>query len=255
MKFKDSEVSVIIPVYNGETFLLEALESIKRQTYQPLEIIIVDDGSTDDTAKVAKTFQGNVIYSYQVNHGPAAARNKGLRMAQGDVIAFLDADDLWSENKLEVQLLQLENDSAVEIVLGHTKRMWAKPGTHNYDRFTEPELALKLDSCLVRRSVFDKVGHFDESLRCCEDWDWFLRARELGVSFVTHAEVMAYYRRHDRNLTLQKEINDKYFAIVIKRSLERRRKQKRDLVNLSLPKLSSFIQDSAYKLGKNIDSK
>ncbi len=232
-------VSVIMPVYNGETFLAEAVESIQQQAYQPLEIIIVDDGSTDGTAQIAANFKGDVRCVYQPNSGQAVARNRGLRMVRGDIIGFLDADDLWAENKLEVQLPHVTSDLSVEIVLGHINRIWAARGTSNYDQFTEPELALSLGSGLFRKSVFDKVGYFDPTLRRCEDWDWFMRARELGVSIVTHKEVVAYYRRHENNMTLEKEIGNKYFAMVLKRSIERRRLQHKG-VAMSLPKLSDF---------------
>src|SRR5712692_8045370 len=121
MKSDPFFVSVIVPVYNGEAFLAEAVDSIQRQAYQPLETIIVDDGSTDGTAGIAARFKDNVRYVYQSNNGPPAARNKGLKMARGNVIGFLDADDLWSENKLELQLAYLAEDSSVEIVLGHTQ--------------------------------------------------------------------------------------------------------------------------------------
>ncbi len=95
MTNNDFFVSVIIPVYNGDAYLLDAVDSIQRQHYKPLEIIIIDDGSTDSTAEIAADLRGDVRYVYQPNSGPSAARNKGLRMARGEVIGFLDVDDLW----------------------------------------------------------------------------------------------------------------------------------------------------------------
>lgn len=116
-------VSVIIPVYNGEAFLAEAVESIQRQNCHSLEIIIVDDGSTDSTGSVVASLQADVRYVYQPNNsGPAAARNRGLQMAQGNVIGFLDADDdLWPDNKLAVQLACLAAQPRTEIVLGYVQ--------------------------------------------------------------------------------------------------------------------------------------
>jgi len=247
-------VSVIIPVYNGERFLAEAIESVLAQTYRPVEVIVVDDGSTDGSAKIAAKFKDNVHYVYQPNSGPAAARNRGLKMVHGGIIGFIDADDLWTEDKLQVQLPHLAGDPSVEIVLGHIKRMWAAEGTRDYNQFTEPELALSLESCLFRKTVFDKVGYFDPTLCRCEDWDWFMRARELGVSIVTHEEVTAYYRRHEHNLTLQKELGDKYFAIVLKKSLERRRQQNNG-VAASLPKISDFGKELGEKPDNRAKSK
>lgn len=232
-------VSVIVPVYNGEAFLSEAIRSIQKQNYEELEIIIVDDGSTDDTAQIVANLGSNTRYVYQSNSGAAVARNTGLKMAQGSIIGFLDADDLWTENKLDIQLQHLVENPSVEIVLGYAKRMWAERGTSNYDQFTEPELLLSLGSSLVRKTVFKKVGHFDPTLRFCDDWDWFMRARELSVSIITHKEVVLYYRRHENNLTLQRELNDKAFAIILKKSLERRRAQHKGPAK-SLQKISNI---------------
>src|SRR5919112_2696990 len=95
-------VSVIVPVYNGERYLAAALQSIFEQDYRPFEVIVVDDGSVDDTAKIARSFQ-QIHYIYQSNQGAAAARNAGVATAQGELIAFLDADDVWVPNKLSVQ--------------------------------------------------------------------------------------------------------------------------------------------------------
>ena len=97
-------LSVIMPVYNGAEFLAEAVASIVAQAYQPLEIIVVDDGSTDETATIVQSLGGEIRYLYQFNQGPAAARNAGLALAQGDLIAFLDVDDLWPADKLAQQM-------------------------------------------------------------------------------------------------------------------------------------------------------
>ena len=118
MKSSRPMVTVIIPVYNGEEYLAEDIESVLGQTYHPLEIIVVDDGSTDDTATVASRFKELVRYIYQPNSGPAAARNRGLKMARGEVIGFVDADDLWVENKLDLQLGLLADNPSVQIVIG-----------------------------------------------------------------------------------------------------------------------------------------
>jgi len=107
-------ISVIIPTYNSAKYLPEAIESIFNQNYERLEIIIVDDGSTDNTTEILVPYQDRVIYHYKENGGPASARNFGLEMAQGEIIGFLDADDIWPSNKLSLQLSHLEGDSEVE---------------------------------------------------------------------------------------------------------------------------------------------
>ena len=116
-------VSVILPVYNGERYLGEAIESILTQDYRPIEVIVVNDGSTDNTETIAKQYDNDIIYVLQENSGPAAARNKGLRMASGGIIGFLDYDDLWSDNKLSLQLARLADDPSVEIVVGLSQPM------------------------------------------------------------------------------------------------------------------------------------
>lgn len=246
MKCDSFFLSVIIPVYNGERFLAEAVESIQRQAHQPLEIIIVDDGSTDNTATIAASLDGHIRYAFQNNSGPPAARNKGLQMARGNVISFLDADDLWSENKLEVQLGRLAVAPTVEIVLGRTQLMKLtelRDGTPKFEPWSEPVLAMSLGCAIVRRSAFHKVGLFDETLRHAEDWDWFMRARELGVSMQIHQEVMQLYRRHDRNITNQVELDNQHTIRMLKKSLDRRRQHNSGLAR-SLSKLSVFEEES-----------
>ncbi|MBD3561475.1 glycosyltransferase family 2 protein, partial [Planktothrix sp. FACHB-1355] len=116
-------VSAIIPVYNGEKYLAEAIKNVKNQDYQPLEIIVIDDGSTDRTPEVAAAFKDSIRYVSQPNSGPAAARNHGIRIANGDVIAFLDVDDLWSDDKLKLQANYLANNPSVGIVQGLIQQM------------------------------------------------------------------------------------------------------------------------------------
>jgi glycosyltransferase involved in cell wall biosynthesis len=239
-------VSAIIPVYNGEAFLAEAVETIRRQNYHPLEIIIVDDGSTDNTETIARGFDNEVIYVRQENRGPGAARNRGLGMASGNVIAFLDVDDLWSRDKLKIQLPLLK-DSFVDIVLGYTQIMMLAgiiEGRHTFGGWSDPLLAMNLSCALFKRSVFDKVGLFDETQIYCDDWDWFMRARERNVRMLMHKEVTYYYRRHGSNMTNQPKLGNHYFIRMLKKSLDRRR-QDNDSQAVSMPNLSSFGEGTA----------
>jgi glycosyltransferase involved in cell wall biosynthesis len=233
-------VSAIIPVYNGAAFLAEAIESILKQAYAPLDLIVVDDGSTDATAEIAAGFGPAVRYFYQPNAGPPAARNRGLKAATGDMVAFLDADDLWSKDKLAVQLARLAADPAAQIAVG--RRQMIRParaidGGPAFEEFAEPLVDLNLGSALFRKAVFEKVGRFDETLKHCDDWDWFMRARELGVPMSIGDEIALFYRRHDRNITNQKDIGDYYLARMLKKSLDRRRARGNGAAN-SLPLLS-----------------
>jgi glycosyltransferase involved in cell wall biosynthesis len=233
-------VSIIVPVYNGERYLGEAIENIVSQAYRPIEIIVVDDGSTDATKTVAKRYENKIMYVYQNNRGPAAARNRGLRMASGDIMGFLDADDLWSENKLVLQLARLADDPALEIVLGISQPMRLRQGAggvSKFEKWYDPFCALLVGAGVFRKSVFDKVGFFDEALYYGEDTDWFMRAREIGVSMIILPEVTLFYRRHELNMTLDSATTDRYFIKALKKSLDRRRQAGAGLV-APFPKLS-----------------
>jgi len=216
-------LSVILPVYNGARFLRAAVESIRRQRYEPLETIVVDDGSTDETREVATSFASEVSYVHQANAGPAAARNTGLHRALGTLIGFLDADDVWTDEKLALQVPRLLAEPSVDGVLGYTRVVYAaQDGGPGPPTSPPPGPVLVLGAALFRRSVFERVGAFDESLRMGEDVDWFLRAKERGLSLRLHPEVVHLYRRHDRNLTSREDL-DRAMATMLKRSLDRRR--------------------------------
>jgi len=220
-------VSVILPVYNGEAYLAEAVESVLRQAYRPLEIIIVDDGSIDGTAGVAASFSKNIRYVYQPNAGPSAARNRGLKMAGGDLIGFLDADDLWTEDALDTQLRYLADDPTVQVVVGYThqiRKTNTSSSVSTYEVFSEAWPALSLGSTIIRKNAFKKIGCFDQTMKFCEDVDWLMRAKETDLPMVIHKNVIQFYRRHDHNLTSQKELGKKYFVTALKMSLDRRRR-------------------------------
>jgi glycosyltransferase involved in cell wall biosynthesis len=180
-------VSVVIPVFNGERFLREAVQSVLDQKYSPVEIIVVDDGSTDGSATVARSLE-TVRYLYQTNQGPAAARNRGIEQAKGSLIAFADADDLWPSGKLDRQLPYLISDPEIDIVLGRIQQVLLSEtvdGPTQATEFGETGFSVNLGSAVIRTSVFEHVGLFDETMRYSEDVDWFMRARESGAAIVT----------------------------------------------------------------------
>lgn len=219
-------VSVIIPAYNCERFLHEAVQSVLDQKYSPIEIIIVDDGSTDGTGTVARSFPESVRYLHQANQGPAAARNRGIEHAQGSLIAFADADDLWPATKLELQLSYLVRDPKIDIVLGRIQQVQlseADNGETRAEEFAEPAFSVNLGSAIIRKSVFERVGLFDETLRYSEDVDWFMRAREAGAAIVTIDAVTLFYRQHEQNMTRGKSTSELNVLKALKRSLDRRR--------------------------------
>lgn len=225
-------VSVVIPVFNGEKFLRDAVESVLAQKHSPLEVIIVDDGSTDGSASVARSFPETVRYLHQINSGPAAARNRGIEHAQGSLIAFADADDLWPAAKLELQLPHLIADPTIEIVLGRIQQVRLS-GTENgesalapyAEEFNEPAFSVNLGSAVMRKSVFARVGLFDETMRYSEDVDWFMRAREGGAAIMTIDAVTLFYRQHEQNMTRGKSTSELNILKTLKRSLDRRRER------------------------------
>jgi glycosyltransferase involved in cell wall biosynthesis len=203
-------VSVVIPVFNGERYLGEALESVLAQTYRPVEVIVVDDGSTDGSAAIARSFQGVRVLE-QARGGPAVARNAGAVDSTGEFLAFHDADDLLPEDKLERQIGHLLEHPEVGCVLGRQELMlepgvelpeWAKLDPGFAER--RPDIvelgAVPLISMVMRRSLFVACGGFDPAYVHGEDADFLLRARERAP-VVTLDSVVLRRRVHSGNLS------------------------------------------------------
>ncbi|HXY92324.1 MAG TPA: glycosyltransferase family A protein [Acidimicrobiia bacterium] len=231
-------LSVIVPVYNDARHLPEAIASIESQGYEPLEIIVVDDGSTDDTPQVLERLGDRVRVRHQVNKGPAAARNRGLEAAQGELVAFCDADDRWPDGKLDLQVGRLLRDPALDVVLGRVQYQAEEGVPYPEVPFEDPDLHVimhvHLGSGVYRRPVFDRVGPFDESFTFSEDVDWFIRARELGVSIRILRDVTLYYRIHRGNMTRGVTFIDFQLMPVLKKSLDRRKAAGNAGVNFTL---------------------
>ena len=234
-----------MPAYNAAGFIPDAVESIRRQAYPRLELIIVDDGSTDRTAEVAKNLTDlSVHYVYQPNGGPARARNHGLRLAQGDVIALLDADDLWPPDRLRCQVRYLEDDPLTEIAIGRFQcfRTVPQPGGGSETQISRLTFVnFLVGAALYRRRVFDRIGGFDEAMRFGEDWDWFMRAREKRVPIVAHDDVTLLYRQHQSNMTRGMDAKEMHVMDVLKKSLDRRRKQHGEAH--SMPRVFEFADE------------
>jgi glycosyltransferase involved in cell wall biosynthesis len=249
-----SRVTVVIPVFNAERYLGEAIESVLIQGDQVLEIIVVDDGSTDESAAVAKGFGERVQIIRQSNLGPAAARNRGLTASRAEYIAFLDADDLYTSDKFTLQLPRLDRHPEVDIVIGQL-RHWRPQDNQAVPVSVEPsdeQRSLQMTNWsgwnglpsfttgIFRRKVFDRVGLLDESMLQAEDWDWFLRARETGVRMLLHQDVVLNRRHHKDNVTQNREIATRFTALAIGRSMARRRRSGKAAV--PLPPLSAFFE-------------
>ncbi len=179
-------VSVIIPTYNRRNFLKIAIDSVLKQTYKNFELIIIDDGSTDNTEELVKSYkESRIKYFYQFNRGPAVARNKGIKISKGNYIAFLDSDDRWREDKLKIQLEAMKKYP--DYLISHTEEIWYRNGKilnpkkkhkkqHGNIYKQSLELcAISMSTVMVKREIFDKIGLFDEKLEVCEDYDYWLR--------------------------------------------------------------------------------
>ena len=220
-------VSVIIPAFNAAHFLPNAVASVRRQSYAPLEIVIVDDGSADDCAGVAAELGDAVRYVRQEQSGPAAARNRGLELARGEFVGFLDADDEWPEQKLSIQMSRLLAEPELDAVLGRVRYVAIEGGEIPDFAFEGPDHEITnvhLGSGLYRRRVFDRIGNFDPSLRYSEDVDFFLRARESRLHMRILRPVTLIYRLHGANMTRERAAVDRHLAIALKRSIDRRRR-------------------------------
>jgi glycosyltransferase involved in cell wall biosynthesis len=203
-----ASISCVVPVYNGAEFLPEALDSILAQSMRPTEIIVIDDGSTDSTAEVAKAYSQHVTYQRQANAGPASARNRGIGLATGHFISFLDADDLWHPSKLQRQMRALESNPAAGMCITYLQNFWVEALSHERDRlrdhdFAKPMPGYVCQCLLARRSVFDTVGRFDETKRLGEDQDWYLRAARAGIEKEVVSEPLVYRRIHGKNMTYE----------------------------------------------------
>lgn len=218
-----TEVAVVIPVHDGARFLGEALESVITQSLPPSEIVVVDDGSTDDSAAVADAVAGVRVVS-QAAQGAAAARNRGVRATTAPLIAFLDADDLMEPSRLAVQRAALLDDDHLAGVLG-----WSVPFADDRPEvFGHAVPGHLAGAMMVRRSTFDRVGPFDPNLQAGEFGDWYLRAREAGHRIDMLETIVMRRRSHDANLTRNADQVAAGYLHVARLAIERRRKRDTD---------------------------
>jgi glycosyltransferase involved in cell wall biosynthesis len=199
-------VSVIVPAFNHAQYVEAALASVFTQAHRPLEVIVVDDGSTDGTAAALKTYADRVILLRQANAGPASARNTALARARGEFLAFLDADDLWHPAKLGRQLERFVQHPHLEVSVCRVENFWDGDPAEEPARLAERQQAKVMDGIVMqalvaRRALFERVGGFDPQFRMGEDTDWYVRAGERGAISEYWPEVLGYRRVHARNLT------------------------------------------------------
>lgn len=224
---RSQPVSVIIPVYNSEKYLAEAIDSVLAQTYQDFELIIVDDGSTDHSREIAKSYP-KVKYIYQENRGVAAARNYGIKQAKGEFLAFLDADDLWLPEKLALQMEVFAKEPSLEIVTGFVEQFISPEIPPDIARkYAFPDRPLQGYSptaILIRRQALEKTGPFHEDFQGGEAISWFAHLLEQDIKMFCIPEIVTRRRIHGGNISLQrKEGKEKTIIHILKDTLDRRR--------------------------------
>lgn len=222
-------VSVIVAVSNGACYLAQALESVLSQTYRRVELIVVDDGSVDNSDKVARS-RKEVRYISQDNKGLAVARNAGVNAAQGELVAFIDQDDLWAPNKLDSQVDCLLQNPEIQYVNAWVK-LFIEPGSRLRTGYTEDFLGQahvgRTPGTLVaRKTVFDLVGMFSADFRIACDVEWFKRAHDYHVPMCVIPEVLLYKRIHNNNLSSDVTTNRRELFSIIRRTIRQQQLQK-----------------------------
>ena len=220
-------ISVIIPTYNKSQYLKEAIESVLNQTYKNIEIIIVDDGSTDNTEKIARSFQGTrIIYFFQKNKGPAGARDSGIKKAQGEYVAFLDSDDLWLPEKLERQIEFMERNSEIGLLgtgcyeVDSGGKMIGKKNFPTENNILQ-KILIKYNpfiqsSVTIKKEILDKVEGYDENFSESEDYDLWLRiAKYCQIANLPEPLVMKRY--YPENLSPTKDKKQLFFVLEAKK--------------------------------------
>lgn len=219
-------VSVVIAVYNGEKYLSEAIESVVEQTYPFVEIILVNDGSTDRTEAIAQKYGSTVRYFYQMNRGQPAALNQGVLEVRGDYITFLDADDVYFKDKILSQVKFLEKRREIDFIFGYV------------EQFISPELEegirkkwacpSKMSPCylaatgLFRKECFDRAGLFNEEQKIGAFIEWYMRAEEKGLKNEVASVPVLRRRIHDHNMGIQFQHARLEYVKIVKAALKRR---------------------------------
>jgi glycosyltransferase involved in cell wall biosynthesis len=228
-------VTVVIPAHNAERFIAEAIESVLAQSYEPVETIVVDDGSTDRTAEITGRY-GDVRLLRQENRGAGAARNAGVAISSGELVAFHDADDAMLPHRLQAQVDHLRSNHGVGCVLasqelvveaGAEQPFWALDAEPLFDRLGEQMRTETPDiytvTMLMSRELFDSVGGFDQAMAPVEDVDIIFRLMERGVELALLPDVVVRRRVHPGALTQDLEASRAGFFKLFKRRIDRRR--------------------------------
>jgi len=223
-------ISVVIPTHNRCHTLARALDSVLSQSVTPLEIIVIDDGSTDDTGPFLQSHYPDVAVYRQSNHGVSHARNRGIESARGTWIAFLDSDDAWYPGKLEAQLQELQRDTNTRLC--HTDEHWIRNGDRVNQRFRHakrggrifqhclPLCAISPSASLIHKDVFKDIGLFDEDLPACEDYDFWLRLTSVEPVAYCDAPLVIKHGGHADQLSRRYMAMDRFRLVALDKILK-----------------------------------
>lgn len=220
-------LSVIIPVYNGVEYLEEALLSVINQTYQPLEIILIDDGSTDNPKVVADKFS-EVKYFYQEHGGLPKARNYGIEKAKGEFIGFHDADDICYLDRFEKQMNLLIENPNVGVCFTQIQNFVQENQNVREELRTEELLKPRMgfiSSAVIRRNTFDTTGVFNEKFIHAEDMEWLIRAQDKAVVCAVVNEVLIKRRLHEKNNSADIKTEHQYLMQALRNSIRNKKQE------------------------------
>lgn len=223
-----------MPAYKAEEFILEALMSVKAQTYTEWELIVVEDGSKDRTEEIVKEFASTIVdrkiqyVHHSQNKGAGEARNTAIKLAKGEFLAFLDSDDIWKEYHLELSIRELQLSgadlahSAIEVFNNKTRKtiIIVNPSDEEIADFPNSffkRCYVPMPTVVVKKSIFQKLGDFDQNLKIAEDYDYWLRMVEAGFKFVYVPGIHALYRKNITSLTTSFTIVLGYHCLVLRK--------------------------------------
>lgn len=219
-------VSVVMVVKNGESYLKDAIDSVLKQTYSNYEIILIDGKSIDKTAQIAQSYS-QIRYYLQENTGIAIAYNQGIDLAEGELIAFLSCDDLWTPDKLQSQVEYMVEHPNVEYTVAQVRFFLEKghspPPTFRMDLLKGNHIGKIMETLVARKSLFDKIGKLNPKFKTAEDVDWFARASDAQIPMAIIPKVLLHKRVHNVNLSLNSSNNTENLLKIIRKSIQRKK--------------------------------
>ncbi len=268
-KLSKDLVSVIIPTFNRLSFLQKAVDSVLKQTYRPMEVIIIDDGSEDSSYEMLKPFlttcSENIScrYFYQRNNGVSSARNLGLKQALGEYISFLDSDDLWDSRKIEIQMGFMTSQSEYQVC--YTDEIWIRKGVRvnpknihqkysgNIYTHCLPLCIISPSSILMKRDIIDRIGLFDEDLPACEDYDYWLRLSSQYSIYFIKEKLITKQGGHKDQLSHQYPVMDRFRVTALVKMLHFKGLSETDHQNTirMIKQKCEIIITGCQKRGKN----